>query len=119
MNNIDKRLLVKWLGEDGRYKELLSEIEKGIFDAKNYQQMCQSFVGDTLSDFFCNGFFGSRTFDLNGAKILRVYESIEEDAIKIEVMKFNNEFEYGYFNDGWNSWETVYEHLYEWVNKSD
>jgi hypothetical protein len=34
----------------------------------------------------------------------------------IEVRKINGKYDYGYFNDGWDDWKTVYEYLDEWVN---
>jgi hypothetical protein len=114
MEYIDKKLLIKDLEEDGRYKELLSDIESGKYDVKDYESLARSFVGKELNDFYCNGFFG-RTYDLDGAEITKIYKSDIEE-ITIEVKKSNGEYDYGYFEGDWCEWQYVYEHLEQWVN---
>lgn len=115
MSYIDKDLLVKRLENEDKFSDLLNEVLNGEFDCKDYKQMAKSFIGRELNDFFCNGFFGSRNYDLNGAEITRVYED-DDEAIVIEVKKLDDKYDYGYFDDGWNDWKTVYEHLEGWVN---
>lgn len=120
MNYIDKDMLIKYLYSHGdeNYTELAIKISDGKFDVTDYKQLCQSFIGENIENFFCNGFFGSRTFDLRGAEILRIFEE-DQDTITIEVLKINDKHDYGYFNDGWNDWKTVYEHLEEWTNEEE
>ena len=115
MEYIDKKELIKALENDERYKELLSEITSGKYDAKNYESLAMSFVGEELNDSFCEGFFGSGTFDLNGALITRIYKH-NLNEIKVEVKKSNGTFDYGCFEGGWCNWQYVYEHLDKWVN---
>lgn len=114
MEYVDKELLIKKLETDEKYRELLIEIKNGNYDIKDYETLCQNFIGKELNDFFCNGFFGSDTYDLEDARITQVFKS-DTDCIKIEVKKVNGEYDYGYFEDGWCDWETVYEHLNKWV----
>lgn len=106
--------------EEDSYEMMLKLIDE-IKNARDYRQMAVSFVGTYINDFFCNGFFGSDTYDLEGAEILRVYEEYDEydsgdGTIILEVRKLNDIVDYAYFSDGWNDWETVYKHLDEWVN---
>lgn len=82
----------------------------------DYEKMAKSFVGRTIEDFFCNGFFGSRTFDMEGAEIVRVYDNNYYNIV-IEVKKRNGKYDYGYFNDDWYDWKYVYEHLKEWTEE--
>lgn len=114
MKYIEKEQLIEWLEKEGLYKEVLSEIEKGTFDVKDYALMSQEFVGRELNSIYCNGFFG-RTYDLLGAEIMRIYEDYQDGEIVIEVEK-NGEMKYGYFDGDWKEWKSVYEHLNEWVN---
>lgn len=86
-------------------------------DRKDYKQMAKTFIGETMVDFFCNGFFGSRAFDMAGAEITKVYDSDDDDAIVIEVRKLGGKYDYGYFKDFWRDWQTVYEHLEEWTSE--
>lgn len=81
----------------------------------DYITKVQSFIGKTIQDFFCNGFFGSDTYNLEGAEIIEIRKD-EDDGIVIEVRKTNGKYDYGYFNDGWDDWKIVYEYLDEWVN---
>jgi hypothetical protein len=97
-------------------KATTEDFEKYFKDEKDYRLMAKSFIGETMKDFFCNGFFGSRTYDLTGAEITKVYDSADDNAIVIEVRKSDGRYDYGYFNDGWRDWQTVYKHLDEWVN---
>lgn len=114
MECIDKKLLIDHLEKENKFEELLKEIKDGKFDLKDYESMAKSFVGKDINDFFCNGFFGSSTYDLAGAEITRVYKS-DSDGIIIEVRKTNDSYDYGYFDDGWENWKTVYELINEWV----
>lgn len=84
---------------------------------ESYALECKKFIGATIKDFFCNGFFGSRTFDLGGAEIINLYSNVDE--IVMEVEKTNGIHEVAYFNDGWNNWETVYDYLVEWTKKEE
>ncbi|MBS4175859.1 hypothetical protein [Bacillus sp. FJAT-49736] len=52
---------------------LVVYVEKGIFR-------------ETIQNFFYNGFFGSRTYDLNGAEITGTYKN-DEKGIVMEVRK--------------------------------
>lgn len=99
-------------------RDLAKEVERlsNKEEEKNYKQMAKSFIGEAMMDFFCNGFFGSRTYDLEGAEITKVYDNDNDNAIVIEVRKMNGRYDYGYFEDGWRDWKCVYEHLDEWVN---
>ncbi len=99
---------------------MLKELYKYANDengAKNYKQMAKAFIGDTIKDFFCNGFFGSSIYDLRGAEIIKVYDSDDDNAIVIEVKKNDGRYDYGYFDGGWRDWKSVYEHLQEWTNR--
>lgn len=95
---------------------IINDYERLIDKENNidYKSMAKSFIGETIQDFFCNGFFGSRTYDLMGAEITKIYE---DDGIVIEVKKVDDKYDYGYFNDGWKDWECVYNHLNKWVNE--
>lgn len=115
MKYLDRKELIKVLEKDERYKELLSDIESGKYDVKDYESLAMSFIGEEINDSFCNGFFGSGTFDLNGAEITRIYKH-NLNEIKIEVKKSNGTYDYGCFEEGWCDWQYVYEHLDEWVN---
>ncbi|MER2008504.1 MAG: hypothetical protein ABS939_13725 [Psychrobacillus sp.] len=84
-------------------------------NTKDYKVMTKGFIGETIKDFFCNGFFGSRNYDLTGAEIMGVYEVDEDDTIVIEVKKTDGKYSYGFFEGEWNDWETVYAHLEEWT----
>jgi len=97
-------------GGDFWYKTLES-------NSKDYEKMSKSFIGERMKDFFCNGFFGSRTFDMQGSEITRIYESDDEDAIIIEVRKLDGKYDYGYFRDYWRDWECVHEFLEEWTSE--
>jgi hypothetical protein len=83
---------------------------------EDYRKMAKSFIGETIRDFFCNGFFGSRTFDMTGAEITKVYDSDDDNAIVIEVRKLDGKYDYGYFEDSRRDWQSVYEHLQEWTS---
>lgn len=91
------------------YKTLTNNVE-------DYKKMAKSFIGETIQDFFCNGFFGSRTFDLTGAEITRIYR--DDDGITIEVKKIDDKYEYGCFENGRDDWQYVYEYLDNWINGS-
>lgn len=108
--------LKKWLkGEyvcSPDFKESLKNVIRD--NEKDYKQMSKSLIGETIQNFFCNGFFGSRTYDLDGAEITRVYQN-NHDVIVIEVKKLNGKYDYGYFEDEWEDWKCVYEHLDEWI----
>lgn len=97
-----------------KVKATKEDYEEYFPESINYKHKCQAFVGEDIEDFFCNGFFGSDTYDLRGARIEGIFEN--DDEIKIEVLKLNDEVDYGYFDGGWKDWKTVYEHLNEWVN---
>lgn len=98
------------------FEEALKIIEE-IKDARDYKRMASSFIGMEIQDFYCNGFFGSNNYDLEGAEITRIYQ--DDGAIIIEVKKTNSQYDYGYFQGGWADWKSVYEHLDEWINLSD
>ncbi len=114
--------LKKWLNGEyvspPEFKESLSEIiieyEK-LKGNQDYKLMAKSFIGETIQNFFCNGFFGSRTYDLEDAEITKIYRD-DDEGIVIEVRKSDGKYDYGYFNDSWDDWKCVYEHLDEWVN---
>lgn len=96
--------------------EFIEKLEKVLSNnPKDYKSMSKIFIGETIKNFFCNGFFGGDTYDLEGAKITRVYES-SEGAV-VEVAKENGRYEYALFDDDWKDWKTVYEHLSEWTNE--
>lgn len=96
----------------------LSIIRECLDDMKpNYRKMCKSLVGEPINDFFCNGFFGSSTYDLAGATIFRVFD--QENEIVVEVQKLNGIHEYGYFDGGSANWKIVYEYLNDWVNQNE
>ncbi|MEL3959425.1 site-specific DNA-methyltransferase [Caldifermentibacillus hisashii] len=76
--------------------------------------MVKLFVGETIKDSFCNGFFGGSNYDLNGAEITKINQY--NNGIVIEVIKSNGKYDYGYFGDNWNDWECVYKHLSKWVD---
>lgn len=97
-----------------RIEKLENEL-KVIEDDKDYKQMAKAFIGETIEDFFCNGFFGSRNFDMAGAEVTMVYDSEDDNAIVIEVKKSDGKYDYGYFDGDWRDWESVYEHLKEWT----
>lgn len=120
-NNIDKTKLVEYLSAhgDSSFQHLLSLIHEGEFDNTDFQALSQQFVGKRLKDFFCNGFFGSREYDLENALILKIYEASDYPAIIIEVLKSNDRISYGEFDGSWNDWQTVYEHLVEWTTKHE
>lgn len=80
----------------------------------DYKQMVKLFVGETIKDSFCNGFFGGSNYDLNGAEITKINQY--NNGIVIEVIKSNGKYDYGYFDDNWNDWECVYKHLSKWVD---
>lgn len=86
-------------------------------NTKDYKAMAKAFIGETMEDFFCNGFFGSRNYYMRGAEITKVYDSDDDDAIVIEVKKLDGKYDYGYFDGGWRDWQSVYEHLQEWTSR--
>lgn len=96
-------------GGDFWYKTLSGDGEK------DYKQMAKSLIGETMKDFFCNGFFGSGTYDLTNSEITKIYDSDDDNAIVIEVRKTGGKYGYGYFEGGWRDWKTVYEHLKQWT----
>lgn len=96
------------------FEEALKIVDE-IKNVKDYKQLALSFIGMRIDDFFCNGFFGSGTYDLEDAEITRIYRD-EDDDIVIEVKKRNSQYDYGYFEGDWADWQSVYEHLDEWVN---
>lgn len=120
-----KQLLIEAIKEtvndkniDNERKVKLIKFMLDVFkEKKDYKEMCQSLVGESINDFFCNGFFGSSTYDLGGSEISRVYES--EDGIAIKVKKIDGRYDYGYFNQEWRDWETVYEYLCGWIKGED
>lgn len=115
---IDKQLLIDKLKQDEKYKDLLIDVLTGEFDSEDYEILTKSLIGETIQNFFCNGFFGSRTFDLTGAEIVRIYKS-DDNSIVIEVKKYNGNYEYGYFEEGRNDWKTVYEYLCKWMQEEE
>ncbi|MGD6876863.1 hypothetical protein [Bacillus infantis] len=115
MQYIDKELLLTCLRADEKFKDLLNDVENGKYDMKDYETLARSFIGKTLDDFYCNGFFGGRNYDLSGAEIMKITKS-EPEEITIEVLKADGQYDYGYFDGGWCDWKVVYEHLDEWVN---
>ena len=81
---------------------------------EDYKSMVKELIGETIYSDYCNGVFGSRNYDLHGAKIVGVFES--DGAIVVEVKKTDNKYDYGYFSGDWKSWKYVYEYLYEWIS---
>lgn len=95
----------------------MKDIERDLEIMKNsrdYETLSKSFAGETIKDFFCNGFFGGSTYDLEGAEITRIYE--DEDAIVLEVKKTNKKRDYGYFSGHWEDWKTVHDFLERWTS---
>lgn len=83
-------------------------------DITDYESLARLFVGEVISDMFCNGFFGSSEYDLSDATITRVFENENENP-EIEVRKIDSRYAYAEFDDQWSNWKEVYEHLDEWV----
>lgn len=106
-----------WFTDDhsSTIKAILEKVEEIEQTHTDYKRMAQEFVGDELSDMYCNGFFG-RIYDLDGAEITRIYDSDYDDAIVIEVRKEDGKYEYGYFDSHWRDWESVYKTIKEWIN---
>lgn len=92
------------------YKILVSE-------DNSFKALSKQFIGETITDFFCNGFFGSRNYDLADAVITKIRDSDKKNAIIVEVKKTDGETDYGYFEESWRDWESVYLHLKGWTQK--
>lgn len=80
-----------------------------------YKKQAKNQIGETLKDQFCNGFFGSRNFDLEDATITKIYDSDEDNAIVIEVQYKNGKYDYGYFTESYREWQAVANYLEEWI----
>lgn len=84
-----------------------------VLGEKDYEHKARQFIGKTIRNSFCNGFFDdSKQYNLAHSEITRIYEN--DDEIVIEVEK-GSECDYGRFDGGWKCWKTVYEHLQEWT----
>lgn len=64
------------------------------------------FVGIEIKDFFCNGFFGSREYDLEGAMIIENTDKI------LTVRKRNGQIAQANL-EGWD----MREHINEWTTE--
>lgn len=82
-------------------KELLSPLK-----AKEY-------IGKTIKNFFCNGFFGGDEYGLAESRIIDIIE--EESVITVTVLKRDGKYAYGEFDYKWKKWETVFSYLDEWI----
>ena len=116
MTLLKKKALIEYLIERDLY-EVIGDIERGIFDYEGDEDMVEKYIGETLMNSYCNGFFG-RTYDLYGAEILSIEESRDKDAkgIKVVVRKVNDTLDEALFTDSWGTWDTVAEHLEKWTN---
>lgn len=128
--HVDKMELLKWLADEivgckarnetersNAMRELFLKVDRGYFDAKtDYRELSHRFIGEYITDFFCNGFFdGGRNYDMEGAEIIGIRQP-EESSIIVTVRKRDGTEDYGRFEDDWADWESVYKHLDEWVN---
>lgn len=81
-----------------------------------YEESSKLFVGKTIKNFFCNGFFGGSTYDLEESRITNIYQD-DGDGIIIEVKKRNGKYDYACFNESYDDWKCVYEYLKEWTSE--
>lgn len=116
LNKLMNVYYVEPVAVPGFYEE--NEIKLVESKLKDYKQIAKAQIGETFKDDYCNGFFGSRNFDLAGARITRIYEVENNDdelEIVVEIQYKNGKYDYGYFLESYANWKSVAEHLEQWI----
>lgn len=114
MELLDKKRILMWLAGSNDIAKLKQLIDEGVFDVKDYRILANAFIGKTIKDFFCNGFFGSREFELAGAEVVSI-KGTEGGLIQVIVEDCDGRIKIGEFDEGWANWKTVYNHLQQWT----
>lgn len=115
MELLDKKRILMWLAGSNDIAKLKQLIDEGVFDVKDYRVLANTFVGKTLENSFCNGFFGSREYYLRGAEIVSV-KGVEGKLIQVVVEDCEGNTKIGELDEGWADWKTVCELLREWTD---
>jgi hypothetical protein len=99
-----------------------NDVKQGAFDSKEILSLCDKvdeflgntsydkFIGMEIKDFFCNGFFGSGEFGMDGAII------IDANSSRLTAKKDNGEIVHSWISD--YSFEMIEESVEEWTSSS-
>jgi hypothetical protein len=92
-------------------KEILEAIRK-LSSSSVYKKT--DFVGMTIQDFYCNGFFG-RTYDMEGSVIIG-FGTDHNDEYYLRVKKLDGDIEVAHF--GSRDLDMVEEYIEEWCDEN-
>lgn len=117
MELLCKETIIDYLKAQGNHA-MLTLVESGLFDRKDYYKISTEFVGELINDNHCNGFFES-TGDLSGAIITEIKADKDghSEFIEVTALKTTGDYSKAHFRGSWNDWKAVYELLECWVAK--